>query len=383
MKGQPPTLVRPAFTSLCWEEPFRVFFPAGLLLGVIGVLLWPMFLLGFTQTYPAIAHARLMIEGMMTCFIFGFLGTAGPRVMSVPHFTRAEVLRALLLIIAASFAHLAAFYTLGDSFFLAALLLFALSLGRRFVRREDSPPPNFALVGLGILNGIAGTALIIWSEATNFAPAFYRIGSSFLNLGFVLLPLLGVAPFFLRRLLDLPTEEATESHHGAKLALALAVGLTIDASFVLELFSANTAIAWLRCACAIVWLALTLPLRGSNLLATYLRMGLAAIVAALGLMAVLPAYRISALHVIFIGGFSVAIFSVATRVVLGHSGRLALLRQRRWLLWAVLALLVLAMISRFSADFVPMRNEHLIGAAACWLVAALVWGRWYYRAEQE
>ena len=60
------------------QEPFRIFFPAGLLLGFVGVLLWVLFYLGAPVPYPNITHARLMIEGMMASFIFGFLGTAGP-----------------------------------------------------------------------------------------------------------------------------------------------------------------------------------------------------------------------------------------------------------------------------------------------------------------
>ena len=102
-------------------------------------------------------------------------------------------------------------------------------------------------------------------------------------------------------------------------------------------------------------------------------MSLAAIAAGLALMPILPAYRISVLHVVFIGGFSVTIFSVATRVVLGHSGKLHLLRQRRWFFLLAFLLLILAMVSRFLADFVPTRNEHLIGAAICWLAAAGLW----------
>jgi len=91
------------------------------------------------------------------------------------------------------------------------------------------------------------------------------------------------------------------------------------------------------------------------------------------LMAILPGYRVPAMHVLFIGGFTVAVFSVGTRVVLGHSGNLHLLGTRRWFFLVALLLLIVAMISRFTADFVATRNEHLIGAAICWLVATALW----------
>jgi hypothetical protein len=51
---------------LFWEEPFRLFFPVGLTLGIVGVSLWPLYYAGLITLYPATAHARLMIEGATT-----------------------------------------------------------------------------------------------------------------------------------------------------------------------------------------------------------------------------------------------------------------------------------------------------------------------------
>ena len=40
----------------------------------------------------------------------------------------------------------------------------------------------------------------------------------------------------------------------------------------------------------------------------------------------------------------------------------------------MIALLVLAMIARVSADFLPRaRTAHLIAAAICWLAGAFIW----------
>jgi len=350
------------FVRLCAEEPFRIFFPIGTVCGAIGVLLWPLFFGGAIATYPATMHARLMIEGMLSCFIFGFLGTAGPRVRAVPHFEGGEVATLLALIIAAALGHLLSTHALGDTLFLLALGWFASALARRFLRREDSPPPNFALVGLGLLNGLVGAAIIVFCEWTASAPTLYRLGSSLLNVAFVLFPVLGVAPFFMRRLLEMPADENGTSI-ARQFALAVLVGVTIELTFVLELFSANPLHGWLRCGAALVYLAMTLPLRGKSKLVTALRMSLATLPAGLALVALLPAYRISALHVLFIGSFSIAVFAVATRVVLGHSGNLDIVQRRRWLFAAALILLILTMIARFVADFVASRNEHLVSAA--------------------
>jgi hypothetical protein len=66
------------------------------------------------------------------------------------------------------------------------------------------------------------------------------------------LPVLGVAPFFLRKLLDLPTDNG-ETHHRRAFAFALLLGVAIDASFVLELFTSFAGLGWVRVAAAIAY----------------------------------------------------------------------------------------------------------------------------------
>src|SRR5213596_396275 len=89
---------RPSFFALCCGEPFRIFFPLGVLVGISGVSLWPLFFGGMHHSfYPGVMHARLMIEGFMGAFIFGFLGTAFPRLTGTPHLSRKELWTVLAL----------------------------------------------------------------------------------------------------------------------------------------------------------------------------------------------------------------------------------------------------------------------------------------------
>src|SRR5947207_44292 len=100
----------------------------------------------------------------MASFIFGFLGTAGPRITSTRPFSPNESLTLLTLSLLAAGLHFGAASQAGDFVFVACLLFFFALIGRRFVARQDSPPPNFALVALGLLNGLIGALLLALFE---------------------------------------------------------------------------------------------------------------------------------------------------------------------------------------------------------------------------
>lgn len=366
-----------SFSKFC-QEPFRIFFPTGALLGVAGVTLWVLYYLGAAVPYPNVAHARLMIEGLMASFIFGFLGTAGPRLTSAPHFSAAEVAILFTLDLLAAGLHAGEAHRAGDICFVLCLLWFAQILLKRFRLRKDNPPPNFILVGLGLLCGIGGTTLVAASEEAQYSFA-YQFGSALLNQGFVLLPVLGVAPFFIGRLLDSPGSDLPESRAFTaewkrQATLNGLFGLTIVGSFFSESLGPSRIAGWIRVGAVVGYLALRLPWRGRTFLADYLRLSLLFIVAGLLAIAWRPQYRVGQLHAIFITGFNLIVFTVATRVVLGHAGQLARLQTRLWFFIVMSALLFLAMVSRVTADLSSRaRIIHLLAAAICWLAASVIW----------
>ncbi len=369
---------RPQFLHSCCEEPFRIFFPVAVLLGVVGVSLWVLFYLDAGVPYPNIAHARLMIEGFMALFIFGFLGTAGPRITSTPHFSLFEVGTIFTLDLLAAGAHTGGAHRLGDFCFTLCLLFFTGALTKRFRQRKDSPPPNFALVALGIVCGIAGATLLASYENAQFTSA-YRFGAALLNECFVLLPVLGVAPFFIARLLDLPTSNLPESHAlppkwFQQAIFAGFIGVVIITSFLIDIFNFPRIGGWMRVGAITLYLATRLPLRGHTFLADCLRASLMSILIGFIIIALLPIYRVGALHIVFITGFNFVAFTVAIRVVFGHSGNLPQLQKPLWFFNITIVFLSLAMISRFSADLSPRtRVAHLLGASMSWLLAALIW----------
>jgi len=324
-----------------------------------------------------------MIEGLMGSFIIGFLGTAGPRLLDASPLIAAETCALLVLQIASAFLHLTQRQTAGDIIFLVLLLLFLGMMARRARARHDLPPPNFVLVLFGLLNAVAGIFLITAAKSLTNGLFANQLGSLMLNEGFVLFPILGVGAFFFPKLLGGAKPEPSNLQIATTLwlkraAIAALTGVVIWTSFVLE------ALGWIRTAALIRGITtltyfvmqghlLEKP-SGPPFLAHCFRLGALLLVAGLFLPVALPGYRLANLHLTFIGGFSVILFTVSTRVIIGHAGQSHLFRKRLRFLIAALALLIVAMVARVGADFVPpARNSHLVYAALIWLVAALVW----------
>jgi hypothetical protein len=86
-----------------------------------------------------------------------------------------------------------------------------------------------------------------------------------------------------------------------------------------------------------------------------------------------PDYRVPALHILFIGGFGLMAFAVATHVVLAHLNleQLALGRPAAVVILGIAFLL--ALCARLAADMSDTYFDHLGWAAAIWLVGSAVW----------
>jgi uncharacterized protein involved in response to NO len=360
------------------QEPFRIFFPAGLLLGIVGVSLWPLFYLGAGIPYPGVSHARLMIEGFMGSFVLGFLGTAGPRILSAPALSLRIVGALFTLDLLAAGFHVAGANQIGDVCFVACLFVFMCAGANRFRKRKDCPPPNFALVMLGLFSGVAGAALVAYSESAQYS-RLYQFGGALLNQGFILFPVLGISPFFLARLLGLPGPGRLDSRTFPpgwfrQAAFAALIGVAIIASFLIDIFNLPKLAGWVRVGAVAFYLVVRLPFRGRNFLASCLRAGIMSILLGLAAAALFPNYRIGALHVVFITGFSIMVFTVAIRVIFGHSGNAALFQRRLTFFMISVLLLFMAMLSRVTAELAPgARIAHLIAAAIAWLLASLIW----------
>lgn len=366
------------------KEPFRLFFPLAVLAGIAGVALWPLHLWGLVASYPGQSHARVMAFGLFGGFIFGFLGTAMPRMLSAHPLRLGEVLGPLLVYLAMVFSFLTQNTSAGDALLVLLLGAFIASLGGRARNRKDTPPPGFVLVGLSFLCVISGAILALLHKDGE-APLFWIYLQRLLSYqGFVLLPILGIGPFILPRFFGLPSThdfpEALRPLPGwnRKALLALIVGLIIIATFFLE------AAAWYRIAYAtrfltvLVYLWLEMPFhRGpkfGNALGASIRISFLSLLAGFLTICFFPAYRVALLHLTLVGGFAAITFVVATRVVFGHSGNIEKLKGRNLWVWISISAMLLGMATRISGDFWPaIMASHYNYGALLWIGGVLLW----------
>ena len=369
--------------KLVLEEPYRVFFPLGLLASAWGVLMWPLWYGKWLHFYPGEAHLRMMIEGFLGAFVLGFTGTSFPRLTGNRPWFGGEFCALLLLWAVAVASHATGRVAAGDAAFSVLLVvLFTGMAGRWIIGNRDTPPPGFVLALAGIFGGALAAGFL--ARSNNPAPIAYHWARLWLSQGFMLLPLMGIGPYLLPRFFDMGSTHALDDSPRPpagwwpRAFAATTAGLLVGAGFALEIGGMALAGQLLRAVVILAWFALETPVlyhvKRATTPGNAVRWGLHGLAAGCACAAIWPLARIGSLHLFFVSGLGLVTLAVGARVVLGHAGRHDLLVGRIiWLRW-VTGLLMLAATTRMSADFIAkVQVSHHIYAAWTWTLAGLIW----------
>lgn len=358
------------------EEPFRLFFPLGLLAAVFGLLLWPLHYAGWWSVYPAIQHPRIMILGFGSAFVFGFLGTAWPRFVEAPPLRAWEMVTFGLLWLFAQVSYAVGQIARGDALMSSSLsLLFLLLVLRLFGKERDRPPVGFAVAAFSV--GMAAVVLACWAAGVGkdsvWINTLYRL---LVYQGFLLLPIMGVGSVMFGRIFPIDTPISTRRIWVS----VLGCSAMVLCSFLLEAQGFVDGGNHLRFAGVLFWTAGTVPAvlsrRASGTRPWALRMGLILLLAGFLVRGYWPDPRwaFGFEHFLFLGGFSLLMLLVADRVAKGHSVGVDSVQPRslrwRWIVW----LMVLTALTRVTADLVPTtRVSHHIYAAITLIVIFVLW----------
>lgn len=376
---------RDTFAKLALREPFRVFFPVGMVLGITGVMLWPLYEWGLLSVYPSMMHARTLILGFIGLFVLGFMGTAFPRLLGIKSYGFFTVFGGLILHLLGQF-----FYLRNQIFFgeICSLILWSLVfpfIVSGFLRRKDMPPPGFLLViaGLGclwlslLLTVLAGAG--IWAPGWGFV-----LSRVFLYEAFPTLLILGVAPYFFPKILGGTNRHEFEESRSpgsrwkrlaTRAALAAAVLL---AGYVTKLKDPGLGSIVVSFALVTyVWVEVPLrphsrEQRGSLAFGLFLGV-LGMLLGSIG-PALFPQFRIGIFHLLTVGGVSLILMVVSTRVVHGHAGAVSRSTGNKWWIRCIWVLLPVAGLTRLLADVIPTtRSSHFVYAALLFVICAMIW----------
>lgn len=376
-------------------EAYRLFFPLGVVLGVAGVAIWPLYHFGVIASYSGRAHAMIQVAGFLYSFITGFLMTALPRMTQTPPPRLRFKLVVAALIIGSVIAFELSEFRWGQLLFLAAQTAVMGAAARRAYSRRADPPDSFVLVAFGLAFGAGGTlvnALIDWEELD---PLWSLFGMRLLTEGMVLSLVLGVGAFLEPRIMGLlapPSDKDDRSVAPAPKPLrarsAFAAGVMIATTLYLQYAQSIASAGLLRAAGVTLVLAATVPPwrwpRARTTLARTIWLANWCVLAGEWGPAFFPDYGVDLMHFLFMGGFSLLILAIATRVVLAH-GRLGLERETKSLPLRIAGTcVVIGLLSRIGAAFaVESYFEHLAVAGIFWIAGVLLWGavitRWIVR----
>ncbi len=364
-------------------DPYRLLFPLGLAYAVLGAGVWVAAMLG-GPGYPAELHRTLMIEGFEFCFVVGFLLTALPGLTHSRPTSRTEMLTAFAALVLFGGAALAGAFAAAHVLAFAALLTVVVAAARRLPRASQPPPEEFVYVGLGLLFGLAGTALLAAEALGGARVGPPRFAAHLLSTGMVLTLVLGVGsllvPTFigLRAPLEIPGI-ARAHERGPRRVFHAVMAAALVGAFGLELAGRAMAGARLRAAAAtaIGLLARKLlrgPGRGDRSAWSMWGAGVC-MLAGLWFAALAPHWAMAGHHVLFIGGFGLLTFAIATRVVISHGGH-GMADEPVVLGRAVVVLLLLALAARVTAEVLPVRVMHTLAlSAGLWVLACALWFR--------
>ena len=361
-------------------DPYRVFFPLGIITGLAGVSIWPLYYFGVTEGFSGRAHAFVQIGGFLYCFAAGFLLTAVPRFTGTEAPSRAaQYVLAIILLASASAFEFQAFAA-GHAALLAAHLSLMTMLARCFIRRQQTPPSTFALVGTGLVSGAIAAALNTAIAFDLIAPSWDPLAKRLPTEGMFLMFVLGVGGFLGPRLLgfaELPKVTNLGSAASASPGYALAA-LALLFSLIAEYGFGYEKAVFLRAAITTAVIASTaqpwrLPAVRTTLAWCVWTANLM-VIGSVWLTAFMPAYRVDFLHVLFIGGFTLLILAIGTRVTLSHGGHPLSQEKGSWPLRIGLAMGLIAMLARIGAPFASETYfEHLALAALLWIAGMGFW----------
>lgn len=369
------------------KDPFRLFFPLGALLATAGVIPWAAGIFAHTS-YPRDLHRILMIDGFLLSFVAGFLMTAITRFTGTRFATKWEIAGVLIAILIANMGALFPSQAVSFLFSAIAVLQIALFAFRRFRKKTVNPPYTFIFIGVGLFFWLVGNlGLFFVAIELPIPEAPLGIFNDLFSNGAIMSLVLGVGGRLLPGILGWEEIVISQRQRYEKKESYLNV-VPRDVWIAMFLFVASFLVhpilplRWcylLRGLVALYFAIAYWRIHHFPKTKSYLTWSLWVCAWCLVLGYFLPAVwsegAVHALHLNFVGGFSLITLLISMRVTFAHGeAGTGIEKTFSWI--AICAgLICIAAVTRVTAILWPaIYLDHLAYAAVTWLLGLIAWG---------
>lgn len=358
------------------SNPFRWFFPLGIIFLIIGALVWVP-LLWTADFYPITVHRFAMVNGFTSCFIAGFLMTAVPRFSGAGY---AKLYEVICFTIITFIGFLVSIFGTEEfaSFFSAFQAIGILCfLFMRISKRKQNPPYSFLFIFVG---------LILWTfSALHFGFTGAETLKSLHYEGAIAAIILGVGSRLIPGILGhVEIVQQQRAVYEKPVSIIKTVPLSFAVLIIGFVSSYLLPHALVMRAVVVSWIALKYwklyktpaektALTWSIWTSAWL------IVTGFVLRSVMSEGEIHLTHVFFIGGIVLLSLLVATRVIQSHGPKDKKLENLK-VLYVVTGLTTVAMLTRVSAYYMPETYlTHLAYGAILLVLVVIIWSIKYLK----
>lgn len=353
-------------------EPYRFFFPLGIILAFVGVFIWILFnsrVLGF---YPREAHAQIMYFGFLGAFVTGFLMTAIPKMTQSRRALAGEVVFATVLLILQVSLDIVNQWQQATNVYLVQNLFLIYFILRRFLVNKKIPFEGFIFIPFAFFMITASFLLfrfnlISHSEFLKIAGECFILNLIF-GIGSRLIPVLS-------RIANstMPDQQSKMKHS----TLFFVLGVIFNLTYLVEVLFHNHTAILLRALFTLFFSITYLGLLKKPTQWSSLGVGLkvALLFCIFGTIISFfydESLALASRHLVYIGGISLLTLMIASRVMLAHGGVSLQYEFEFGRILVVIIFFILAGILRFISESNTF-SVYMLAAELFFLFSILLW----------
>lgn len=357
--------------SLDQIEPYKVFFPIGILCSILGVLQWIFYRFGMIHFFPRATHGNLMFFGFMWTFIIGFLMTAIPKMTGTKPASWFDLGTSVFLVFLQVAFSIRNEIEISAFVFLLQILAMGYFLIYRMSKIKKMPFWGFVFIPVSFLMNLAGViSFLVLKDREIFlvlsGEAF--ILNLILGLGSRLVPVISRLP---NALMPNVASEKKDANWQNFLFVVF-----LNTSFVMQIFGFSNLGIGIRSVVLVFASIKYLKILTKPVQWTVVGVGLkiSSLFLIFGTLCTMPAlqFTLAGQHLLFISGFVLLTMLISTRVVLAHGGQNLSYEVSAKKILIFIVCLIFSGMTRFFAGY-NVLSDLIIYSVVLFILGIAMW----------